>query len=125
MSILEEKKTLKKEEIKELKKEFAVIETGGKQYKVSSGDSIKIEKIIGEFKEGDKITFDKVLLIDNKNGVSVGTPYVIDAKVEGILEKIGRAKKVVVIKYKQKSKYFKKAGHRQNFFKVKIDKIIN
>ena len=103
---------------------FAVIETGGKQYRVSVGDSIKIEKILGEHKEGDTIIFDKVLLVDNgKDSTDVGTPYITGAKVSGTLTEIGRHPKVTVIKYKQKSRYFKKNGHRQPFFKVQIDKI--
>ena len=102
-------------------KEFAVIQTGGKQYKVSSGDEIKIEKLVGDYKEGDKIVFDKVLLVDNGTDTTIGTPFIDKAKVTATLTKIGRAPKVVVIKYKQKSKYFKKNGHRQPFFQVKID----
>jgi len=103
---------------------FAIIETGGKQYRVSVGDSIKIEKILGEHKEGDTIIFDKVLLVDNgKDSTDVGTPYITGAKVSGTLTEIGRHPKVTVIKYKQKSRYFKKNGHRQPFFKVQIDKI--
>lgn len=100
--------------------EFAVIKTGGKQYKVFVGDTLNIEKIIGDFNEGDKITFDKVLLVDNGKDTTIGTPYIDGAKVEGILEEIGRAKKVTVIKYKQKSRYYKKNGHRQPYFKIKI-----
>jgi large subunit ribosomal protein L21 len=103
---------------------FAVIETGGKQYKVAVGDSIKIEKLEGEFKEGDTIVFDKVLLVDNGvDSTDIGTPYLAEAKVSGTLVEIGRNAKVIVIKYKQKSRYFKRNGHRQPFFKVKIEKI--
>jgi len=103
--------------------EFAVIKTGGKQYKVSVGDSVKIEKITGEYKEGDKLTFDQVLLVDNGKDTTIGTPTIKGALVKGTLEKIGRAQKVIVIHYKQKSRYFKKNGHRQPFFQVKIDSI--
>ncbi len=103
--------------------EFAVIKTGGKQYKVAVGDSVKIEKITGEYKEGDKITFDKVLLVDNGKDTTIGMPTIKGAEVKGTLEEIGRATKVTVIHYKQKSRYFKKNGHRQPFFKVKIDSI--
>ena len=103
--------------------EFAVIKTGGKQYKVSVGDSVKIEKMTGEFAEGDKITFDKVLLVDNGKDTTIGTPTIKGAEVKATLEKIGRAQKVIVIHYKQKSRYFKKNGHRQPFFQVKIDSI--
>lgn len=102
---------------------FAVIATGGKQYKVSSGDSIKIEKILGEHKVGDKLTFDQVLMTSEGDNAVVGTPTIKGGKVSATLEEIGRAAKVVVIHYKQKSKYFKKNGHRQPFFKVKIDSI--
>jgi large subunit ribosomal protein L21 len=101
---------------------FAVIATGGKQYKVSEGDLVKIEKIIGEHKEGDTLTFDQVLLVEN-GGTTIGTPTVPGAKVTATLEKIGRAQKVVVIKYKQKSRYFKKNGHRQPFFQIKVTSI--
>lgn len=103
--------------------EFAVIQTGGKQYKVSVGETIKIEKLSGEFKEGDSITFDKVLLVDNGKDTTIGTPFISAAKVKGTLTKIGRSPKVTVIKYKQKSRYFKKNGHRQPYFAVKIDSL--
>lgn len=99
---------------------FAVIETGGKQYKISSGSSLTIEKLPGERTEGEKITFDKVLLISDGEKTTIGTPYIAGAKVEAVFEKEGRGKKVIVIKYKQKSRYFKKRGHRQPFTKVKI-----
>lgn len=104
---------------------FAVIETGGKQYRVSPGESIKIEKFKDkEYKEGDTIIFDKVLLVDNGvDSTDIGTPYLSGAKVSGTLVEIGRAPKVIVIKYKQKSRYFKKNGHRQPYFKVQIEKI--
>ncbi len=103
---------------------FAVIETGGKQYRVAVGDTIKIEKIKKEVKEGDTVVFDKVLLIDNgTDSTDIGTPYIEGAKVSGTLVEVGRNAKVIVIKYKQKSRYFKKNGHRQPFFKIKIEKI--
>lgn len=103
---------------------FAIIETGGKQYRVAVGDTIKIEKIKKEVKEGDTVIFDKVLLIDNgTDSTDIGTPYIEGAKVSGTLIEIGRSAKVIVIKYKQKSRYFKKNGHRQPFFKIKIEKI--
>jgi large subunit ribosomal protein L21 len=104
--------------------EFAVINTGGKQYKVSVGDSIKIEKLKGEFKAGDKVVFDKVLLVDNGSDTTIGTPNIPGATVEAIFEKAGRAQKVMVIRYKQKSRYFKKNGHRQPYVQVKISAIL-
>ncbi|MES2059555.1 MAG: 50S ribosomal protein L21 [Patescibacteria group bacterium] len=100
--------------------EFAVIATGGKQYKVSVGEILSIEKMKGEFKEGDKLTFDKVLLVDDGSNTTIGTPYIDGANVLAELVEIGRAAKVNVVKYKQKSRYFKKSGHRQPFFRVKI-----
>ena len=100
-----------------------MIKTGGKQYKVAVGDSVKIEKIVGEYKEGDKLTFDQVLLVDNGKDTTIGMPTIKGAEVKGTLEKIGRAQKITVIHYKQKSRYFKKNGHRQPFFQVKIDSI--
>lgn len=108
-------------------KEFAVIQTGGKQYKVSVGETIKIEKLTpsqaglaGEYKKGDKITFAQVLLVDNGKDTTIGTPFIAGAKVEAELVEIGRAKKILVVKYKSKSRYLVRQGHRQHFFKVKI-----
>ncbi len=100
--------------------EFAVIATGGKQYKVSPGDSLKIEKIKGDFKVGDKIVFDKVMLVEDGKDTTIGTPYIAKASVEATLSEIGRNATIEVVKYKQKSRYYKKNGHRQPFFKVKI-----
>jgi large subunit ribosomal protein L21 len=107
---------------------FAIIETGGKQYQVAAGETIKIEKIIppagGDLKVGDPVSFDKVLLVDDgANSTDIGTPYIKGATVSGNITEIGRNAKVTVIKYKQKSRYFKKNGHRQPFFKVKISNI--
>jgi large subunit ribosomal protein L21 len=100
--------------------DFAVIATGGKQYQVSVGDTITIEKLVGEHKKGDTITFDKVLLVDNGTDTTIGAPYIDGATVTAEIAVIGRAQKVVVLKYKQKSRYQKKNGHRQPYFKVKI-----
>jgi large subunit ribosomal protein L21 len=113
-------------------KEFAIIQTGGKQYLVSEGDTVKIETLKGPlgkdgyaaFKVGDKVAFDEVLLSDDgKDSTTVGMPFIKGAKVEATIEKIARAKKVTVIKYKAKSNYFKKRGHRQPFMEVKITKL--
>ena len=103
--------------------EFAVIKTGGKQYKVTKGDSIKIEKLSDTAKIGDKIAFEEVLLVDNGKDTTIGTPFIKGAKVEATIEEIGKLPTVTVIHYKQKSRYFKKNGHRQPFFKVKISSI--
>ena len=104
--------------------EFAVIQTGGKQYKVSVGDVVKIEKITGAYKVGDKLTFDKVLLVDNGKDTTIGTPYIAGAKVGAEIVEIGRSRKILVVKYKQKSRTgWTRNGHRQPFFKVKITEI--
>jgi len=100
--------------------EFAVIQTGGKQYKVSKGSLVSIEKIIGEYQKGDKLVFDKVLLVDDGKDTTIGTPYIAGAKVDAEIVEIGRARKILVVKYKQKSRYLRRNGHRQPFFKVKI-----
>lgn len=103
---------------------FVVFATGGKQYRASIGDLVKIEKIIGEYKEGDKLVFDNVLLVDDgASETSIGTPFIKGANVGATLKKIGRYKTIDVIKYKQKSRYFKKNGHRQPYFEVQIDSI--
>ncbi|MFA4975509.1 MAG: 50S ribosomal protein L21 [Candidatus Paceibacterota bacterium] len=99
---------------------FAVIQTGGKQYKVSKDDVVSIEKMKGEYKVGDKVVFDKVLLVDDGKNTTIGTPYIVGADVDALIVGIGRSRKVMVIKYKQKSRYLKRNGHRQPFFKVKI-----
>lgn len=108
-------------------KEFAVIATGGKQYKVSEGSLVSIEKIKAngkeEYKKGDKLSFDKVLLVDDGNDTTIGTPYIDGAKVDAEIVEIGRARKILVVKYKQKSRYLRRNGHRQPFFKVKITSI--
>ncbi len=103
--------------------EFAIIATGGKQYPVSVGDVLRIEKLPGTPNPGDKIIFDKVLLVDNGKDTTIGTPYIDGAKVEGIFQEAGRAKKVIVVKYKAKSKYHKKNGHRQPYSEIKISAI--
>ncbi len=106
--------------------EFAVIQTGGKQYKVSEGDLVSIEKLKASgttYAKGDKIAFDKVLLVDDGSATTIGTPYITGAKVAAEIVEIGRSRKVMVIKYKQKSRYLRRNGHRQPFFKVKITSI--
>ncbi len=100
---------------------YAIIETGGKQYKVQEGDVLYIEKL--EAVEGDAVNFDKVLFISKENGVSVGSPLVSGASVSAKVEKNGRAKKVLVYKYKAKKNYRRKQGHRQPYTKVTIEKI--
>lgn len=102
---------------------FAVIATGGKQYKVRVGDIVKIEKILGNHAVGGKVVFNDVLLLDNAGDTTIGAPYIKGSKVEAEIKEIGRDAKITVVHYKQKSKYFKKYGHRQPFFKVAITSI--
>ena len=111
---------------------YAIIATGGKQYKVSEGDVIKVEKLGVE--AGSAYTFDQVLVVggeETKVGdpvggdtVKVGTPTVDGAKVEASVVSEGKGKKVIVYKYKRKTGYHKKNGHRQLFTQVKIDSIV-
>lgn len=108
--------------------QLAVIKTGGKQYVVSPGATITIEKIgrgvaTMPLKKGDSLTFDEVLLTDDGKTTTVGTPAVSGATVTGTVAVVGRAKKVEVVKYKAKSRYFKRRGHRQPHIKVTIDSI--
>lgn len=97
-----------------------MIATGGKQYRVAVGDVVAIEKLAGEYKKGDAVSFDQVLLVQKGATTTIGTPTVSGATVDGEIAVVGRAPKVTVIKYKQKSRYFKKNGHRQPYLKVKI-----
>lgn len=97
---------------------FAIIEAGGKQYKVALGEKIKIEKL--EAVEGEMVSFDKVLLTSEDDKVAVGSPYIVGAKVEAKVIKQGRHKKVIVFKYHSKTRYRKKKGHRQFFTEVEI-----
>lgn len=103
---------------------FAVIMTGGKQYRVSEGTTLKIEKIKGELKVGDKLTFDQVLMTGNGAETVLGTPTVKGVTVTGELMEIGRNAKVIIYKYKNKSRSgTSRKGHRQPHFKVKISSI--
>ena len=99
---------------------YAIIATGGKQYKVSEGDVIRVEKL--PVSPGEQVTFDQVLVVSDAE-VKIGTPTVDGARVEATVEKEGKAKKVIVYKYKAKSGYHKKNGHRQQYTQVKINKI--
>ncbi len=99
---------------------YAIIATGGKQYKVAEGDIITIEKLGVE--AGEAVTFDQVLAVNNGE-LTVGSPVVAGATVTGSVVANGRGKKVIVYKYKRKTGYHKKNGHRQAFTKVKIEKI--
>ncbi len=99
---------------------YAIIETGGKQIKVQEGQEIYVEKL--DVEQGGTVTFDKVLFVGGEN-VKVGSPTVEGATVTAKVEKQGRAKKIIVFKYKAKKNYRKKQGHRQPYTKVTIEKI--
>lgn len=99
---------------------YAVIATGGKQYKVAEGDIITIEKL--GVNAGETVTFDQVLAVGG-DSMKIGTPVVAGATVTASVVEEGRGKKVIVYKYKRKSGYHKKNGHRQAYTKVKIEKI--
>ena len=95
----------------------AIIETGGKQYTVEEGTEIYVEKLAGN--AGDKVTFDKVLMLDGK----FGRPYVSGAKVTGEIVKQGKQRKIRIFKYRQKTNYHRTQGHRQPYTKVKITSV--
>ncbi len=100
---------------------YAIIKTGGKQYKVSEGDEIIVEKL--EVAEGDEVTFDEVLSIVDGENVKIGQPKVEGAKVSAKVVKNGKGPKIRIFKYKHKTNYRRRQGHRQPFTKVKIEKI--
>ena len=100
---------------------YAVIESCGKQYKVAEGDVVFFEKLNSE--AGDTVKFDNVVLVSDDKKVEVGAPYVKGVSVEGTVVANGKAKKVIVYKYKRKTGYHKKNGHRQQYTAVKIEKI--
>ncbi len=99
----------------------AIIKTGGKQYLVTTGDVLQIEKISGE--KGDSVTFDKVLLTADENSYKLGMPTIDGATVSATILKQGRGKKIHVLKYKAKSKYRRKIGHRQAYTEIKIEQV--
>ena len=120
-------KTTTKKAIKSDSSEFAVIKAGGKQFKVSVGETITIEKIFNpeglDYKKGDEIVFSDVLLYEDGKDTLVGTPHIAGMQVKGTVQVVGRNPKLIVIKYLQKSRYFKKNGHKQPHLKVSIDSI--
>ena len=99
---------------------YAIIATGGKQYKVAEGDVLKIERL--DVAAGEAVTFDQVLAVNNGD-LKIGCPTVSGATVSATVVKEGKSKKVIVYKYKRKTGYHKKNGHRQLFTEVKIEKI--
>ncbi|MGE5418142.1 MAG: 50S ribosomal protein L21 [Acidobacteriota bacterium] len=101
---------------------YAIIESGGKQYRVQEGDVLKVEKLDAE--AGSTVEFDKVLAVKNGESLKTGSPLVAGAKVEAKVVEQGKNKKIIVFKYKAKKNYRRKQGHRQPFTKVVIQKII-
>ena len=100
---------------------YAVVNTGGKQYKVQQGEVLRIEKIPGEV--GSPVTFDRVMMFSDGETVNIGQPVLDDVAVEGHIVAQGKAKKILVFKYKRRKRYRRKQGHRQEFTAVQIDTI--
>jgi large subunit ribosomal protein L21 len=101
---------------------FAIIETGGKQYKVAEGDVLSVEKI-KEKEVKDSVVFDKVLLFDDGKDTKIGSPYLKDVTVEAEITEEGKGKKLNIMKFKSKSRYKRRIGHRQHYSKILIKKI--
>lgn len=102
---------------------FAVIQTGGKQYKVAVGDEIAVEKIKGDYKVGDKVTIESVIMKDDGTTTVLGAPYVAGATVEATITEDDKLAKVMIVRYRAKSRYHKRNGHRQPFMSLKINAI--
>ncbi len=100
---------------------YAVVNTGGKQYKVQQGEILRVEKIPGDV--GSPVSFDRVLMFSDGENVSVGRPVLDNIAVEGHIVEQGKAKKIIVFKYKRRKRYRRKQGHRQTFTAVQIDSI--
>ena len=100
---------------------YAIMETGGKQYRVKPGNIIRVEKLPGT--KDDEVLFDKVLFVSDKEKIELGHPFIKDAKVKGKILNQGRSKKVVVFKFRRRKRYHKKRGHRQYLTTVKIENI--
>ncbi|HNV34220.1 MAG TPA: 50S ribosomal protein L21 [Bacillota bacterium] len=100
---------------------YAVIETGGKQYRVEPGQTVRVEKL--EVQKGDQVVFDRVLMVVDENGVKIGTPLVDGATVKATVVVQDKARKIVVFKYKPKKRIRTKTGHRQPFTEVRIDSL--
>lgn len=100
---------------------YAIVNTGGKQYKVSQGDTLRVEKIPGEI--GSPVSFDKVLMFSDGEDVNIGQPVLDNVAVKGHIVEQGKAKKIIVFKYKRRKRYRRKQGHRQPYTAIKIDSI--
>lgn len=102
---------------------FAVIQTGGKQYKVAVGDEIAVEKIKGDYKVGDKVTIESVVMKDDGTTTTLGAPFISGATVEATITENAKLDKVMVVRYRAKSRYHKRNGHRQPYMALKIEAI--
>jgi large subunit ribosomal protein L21 len=100
---------------------YAVVSTGGKQYKVQKGETLRIEKIVGEV--GSKVIFDKVLMVADGENIRVGQPVVENATVQASIIEQDKARKILVFKYKRRKRYRRKQGHRQPYTAIRIDGI--
>ena len=100
---------------------YAIVDSGGKQYKVQEGEILRVEKLAGEV--GDDVSFDKILMFSDGENVNIGTPLLEDVAVSGHIVEQGKAKKIIVFKYKRRKRYRRKRGHRQQFTAVKVDSI--
>jgi large subunit ribosomal protein L21 len=101
---------------------YAVIRTGGKQYRVSPGDSVDVEKLPHEV--GDQIELEEVLLVANGSGVQIGQPLVAGAKVKATVTRQVKGRKVIIFKYRPSKRYRRTRGHRQNYTRLRIDEIV-
>lgn len=100
---------------------YAIVETGGKQYRVTPGDLLQVELL--KVEKGEKLSLDKVLLVAGDDGVKIGNPFLEGATVDATIMDHGKSKKVLVFKYKSKKNYRRLRGHRQNFTEIRIDSI--
>jgi large subunit ribosomal protein L21 len=101
---------------------YAVVKTGGKQYRVSPGDSIEVEKL--PFEVGEQIELDQVLLVANGSGTKIGRPVVDGAKVKATVTRQAKGRKVIIFKYRSSKRYRRKKGHRQHLTRLRIDEIV-
>ncbi|HSR32164.1 MAG TPA: 50S ribosomal protein L21 [Anaerolineae bacterium] len=101
---------------------YAVVKTGGKQYRVSPGDSIEVEKL--PFEVGEKIELDQVLLVANGSGAKIGRPLVKGAKVKATVTRQAKGRKVIIFKYRPSKRYRRRRGHRQHYTRLRIDEIV-
>ncbi|MES0446621.1 MAG: 50S ribosomal protein L21 [Desulfobacterales bacterium] len=100
---------------------YAIVNTGGKQYKIQQGDVLRVEKIPGEV--GSPVSFDKVLMFSDGENVNIGRPVLDNVAVKGHIVDQGKGKKIIVFKYKRRKRYRRKLGHRQQYTEIKIDSI--